>query len=152
MWCGHTAWSSPWVGLVNEWFYLSLSIYLSLARSLLSVSLAVSLFHSLSSSLSFSRSLSVRPICASWAGCVTEKSGWPVAGGGRGTGAATTIMCFGQQWPPLRWRLDRTDGSCCWLSPGMLAMPTMPYYVAVRVLGAKLPTVSDWSNTKTRHG
>ena len=42
------------------------------------------------------------------------------------------------------------DGSCCWLSPGMLAMPTMPYYVAVS--GAKLPTVSDWSNTKTRHG
>ena len=42
------------------------------------------------------------------------------------------------------------DGSCCWLSPRMLAMPTMPYYVAVS--GAKLPTVSDWSNTKTRHG
>ena len=39
------------------------------------------------------------------------------------------------------------DGSCCWLSPGMLAMPTMPYYVVVS--GAKLPTVSDWSNTKT---
>ena len=56
-------------------------------------------------------------------------------------------------WPPLWWRLDRMDGSCCWLSPGMLpvlAMPTMPYYVAVS--GAKLPTVSDWSNTKTRHG
>ena len=32
----------------------------------------------------------------------------------------------------------------------MLAMPTMPYYVTVS--GAKLPTVSDWSNTKTRHG
>ena len=44
------------------------------------------------------------------------------------------------------------DGSCCWLSPGMLAMPTMPYYVAVSGHGAKLPTVSDWSNTKTRHG
>ena len=29
-------------------------------------------------------------------------------------------------------------------------MPTMPYYVAVS--GAKLPTVSEWSNTKTRHG
>ena len=35
-------------------------------------------------------------------------------------------------WPPLWWRLDRMDGSCCWLSgsQGMLAMPTMPYYVA----------------------
>ena len=31
-----------------------------------------------------------------------------------------------------------------------LAMPTIPYYVAAS--GAKLPTVSDWSNTKTRHG
>ena len=51
---------------------------------------------------------------------------------------------------PPWWRLDRMDGSCCWLSPGMLAMPTMPYYVAV--LGAKLQAVSDQSNTKTRHG
>ena len=34
-------------------------------------------------------------------------------------------------WPPLWRRLDRMDSSCCWLSPGMLAMPTMPYYVAV---------------------
>ena len=38
------------------------------------------------------------------------------------------------------------DGSCCWLSPGMLAMPTTLYYVAVS--GAKLPTVSEWSNKK----
>ena len=45
------------------------------------------------------------------------------------------------------WRLDRMDGSCCWLSPGTLAMPTMPYYVAVS--GAKLQTVSDWSITNT---
>ena len=40
------------------------------------------------------------------------------------------------------------DGSCCWLSQGMLAMLTMPYYVAVS--GAKLPTVSDWSNHKNQ--
>ena len=40
------------------------------------------------------------------------------------------------------------DGSYCWLSPGMLAMPTMSYYVTVS--GAKLPTVSDWSNTKNQ--
>ena len=52
--------------------------------------------------------------------------------------------------PPPWWRLDRMDGSFCWLSPVMLAMPTMLSYVAVS--GAKLPTVSDWSNTKTRHG
>ena len=48
------------------------------------------------------------------------------------------------------WRLDRKDRSCCWLSQGRLAMPTMLYYVAVS--GAKLPTVSDQSNTKIRHG
>ena len=52
--------------------------------------------------------------------------------------------------PPPWWRLDKEDRSCCWLSQGMLAMPTMLYYVAVS--GAKLPTVSDQSNTKTRHG
>ena len=52
--------------------------------------------------------------------------------------------------PPLWWPLDRKDCSCCWLSQGLLAMPTMLSYIAVS--GAKLPTVSDWSNTKTRHG
>ena len=52
--------------------------------------------------------------------------------------------------PPLWWRLHRMDGSCCWLSQETLAMPTMLYYVAVS--GAKLPTVPDWSDTKTRHG
>ena len=51
-------------------------------------------------------------------------AGWPVAGDRR---------CYYDHvlWPPLWWRLDRMDGSCCWLSPRMLAMPTMPYYVAV---------------------
>ena len=47
--------------------------------------------------------------------------------------------------PPVWWRLDRMDGSCCWLSPGMLAMPKMPYHVAVSAQ-------SDKSNTNTRHG
>ena len=54
--------------------------------------------------------------------------------------------------PPCQWRrlpVDREDCSCYWLSPGLLAMPTMLYYVAVS--GAKLPTVSDQRNTKTRH-
>ena len=52
--------------------------------------------------------------------------------------------------PPPWWRLDKEDRSCCWLSQGRLAMPTMLYYVAVSV--AQLPTVPDQRNTKTRHG
>ena len=63
-------------------------------------------------------------------------SGWPVAGGGRGTGAATTIICFCRC--PVGGCAHREDCSFYWLSPGKLAMLTMLYYVAVS--GAKLPT------------
>ncbi len=40
--------------------------------------------------------------------------------------------------------------SCCWLSPGMLAVATRLYFVAVS--GAMLPTVSDHGKIKHRHG